>query len=742
MANPTQGNIEVSTPPSAPSSGLSAVGAAAVAVGVVTGAASALNSVVSGLLGITASGVTLPLTNALNNYASYNYIFTLIVLDTDSYNFPDRTYIKGRSKIPIILKSGSGNPSNRIMTDVGRNEFFLEDLNIESTIGFKLGLGNTNAVDISFNIKEPYSMGGFMMALQEAAYRANYDNFRQAVYCLIVEFKGETEAGTYSTIPKTTRFLPFKFRDINMEVTEGGATYKCTAMPASEDAFLHSKVEAPTTLQIAGKTVQEMLQTGNQSLQSVWNQRLREQAKAAGIPVADQIVIIFPATQATASTPATAPDKIIETVKPASSSTSAENVGTINSVLGVSLSDTNQTLVQTANVNPIGIADMGYSATREGTTVSPPLSVIVADNPAVGESDPSKKNKDPKLTSYRFKAGANMVDIINEVILTSTYATENLKKDPKATGMRSWWAIQPQVYHVDDKSTATKTGRKPEITVYRVMEYDVHSTNHSLPGAGSSSFQTLLKQCVKVYNYLYTGKNTEIIKFNILFENAWTTIMQNDYYRNSGDVKRADVNNSSDGKQLVPDSQDGGAPKKSIFSPIAEYIGRHSHNDYKGGGGQETAEHRAARTFHDAVTYGNEMAMCEMEIMGDPYWLTGNLMGNYNASATEYQNLSSDGSVNNVNGEVDVAITFRTPADIVDATGLYSMTGAKPLQMFTGIWKVVTVKHKFSNGQFTQTLSLTRRPMGPNDYVDTVFSTKNTVERPTPDTAQDNSQNQ
>lgn len=708
-------------------------GAVASVTSVVSGAAAGLSSiggVLGGLasLGLKSVGVKLPMENPLNKYASWNYIFTLIVLDTASYNFPDKTYIKGRSKSPIILKSGSGSPNNRVNTDLGRHEFYMEDLQIESTIGLKQGLGNTNATGFEFTIKEPMSMGGFMIALQQSAYKAGYDNFRQAVYCIIVEFKGETESGAMSTVPNTTRFLPFKFRDIHMNVSEGGAEYKCTGMAASEEAFLSSNVNITSTVQIVGTTVQEMLQTGPQSLQAVLNERLRATAKAANIPHADEIAIIFPPKQETANSGGEAAgSKEGKVIPPAGPVAKAEDIApdAITSKLGITRSDKNQSLVQSGAVNELGSSSMGYGPEREGSSTSVPTDK--AYDKTAKEAKPANISKDPKSTSYRFKQDTSIVNIINEVLLTSEYGAKKLKVDPDENGMRDWWVIQPQVYHIDVKDNLTKTGKKPELIVYRVVPYKTHVLSQSIPGSASKSFKPLLAQCVKVYNYIYTGKNTDIIKFNIQFDNTWTTIMQNDSYRNAKDMKRAAQENSTQGKQQDIVTSEGGTPTPSFFSAIAKWAGTKTSSDYIGGGGQETEEHRAARTFHDAITYGNEMAMCEMEIIGDPYYLTGSGMGNYNAPATQYTNLAGDMSMNYQNGEVDIALTFKTPTDFSESTGLYNLKGAKALQQFAGIWKVVTVKHKFSGGQFTQILDLTRRPMTPQDNDDIVLSTKKTV---------------
>jgi len=77
-------------------------------------------------------------------------------------------------------------------------------------------------------------------------------------------------------------------------------------------------------------------------------------------------------------------------------------------------------------------------------------------------------------------------------------------------------------------------------------------------------------------------------------------------------------------------------------------------------------------------------------------------------------NILSDGSINYQNGEVDIAVIFKTPLDINSATGLYTMTG-KAVGEFSGLYKLKTVTHRFKDGQFTQTISGSRRSFTKDD---------------------------
>jgi hypothetical protein len=239
--------------------------------------------------------------NILHSYASYNYIFTLSVLDDASLNFPDETYRKGMLG-PLILKSGNGNPADRVPTvyksadnPTGSFDFFIENLVITSLIGFDKSTGNSNASGMKFRIVEPYSMGLFFQVLQTSALSAGHPNYLDMPLLLTIEFKGHIDADLQNVqIDKTTKYFPIRLRKFGMKVSGKGCEYDIDAYPVNEKA--HSKIysELKTDVSIVGKSIGEMLQTGEKSLQFVLNDRLNEAVRRKDVNVADQILICFP----------------------------------------------------------------------------------------------------------------------------------------------------------------------------------------------------------------------------------------------------------------------------------------------------------------------------------------------------------------------------------------------------------------------------------------------------------------
>ena len=221
-----------------------------------------------------------PFPNVLNQYASYNYIWTMWVLRPYDLNFPDVTYRKGVTG-DIILKSGSGDADNRIpLTNYvsktanpsGKFEFFIDNVRIGGLIGLDKNTGNTNANSISFKIIEPYSMGLFFQTLQAAVVRSGSKSWNNVPIMLRLEFTGHKDQYNLNVkVPQATKYFPLKIMNISMKVSGTGCTYDCTAIPWNERAYSTAISTVKNQVTIEGSTVQEMLQSGPNSLQYAIN---------------------------------------------------------------------------------------------------------------------------------------------------------------------------------------------------------------------------------------------------------------------------------------------------------------------------------------------------------------------------------------------------------------------------------------------------------------------------------------
>jgi len=710
----------------------------------ISGLTSAFSSISGALSGIgnflkgLAAGQQLPLKNPLFDYASYTYVLGIGILTEEDLNYPDKTYKAGK-RIPLICKDANTDPSNRVNTVYGKFDFFINNLVLNSVIGFEQGCNNTNVMNFSFDVIEPYSMGLFMLSLQQGAQANGWDNWRECPFILTIDFRGNTETGLIKNIPNTSRQIPFSFVDLQMTASEKGSVYKCTAMPWNQIALTDDVANTKSDSSAVGATVQEILQSGENSLQAVLNQRMREMEKQGIVKKADEYLILFPEDVASSADGSQSADNTEDTSAATEAITDTPNAASLYSVLGVSRSKTNQTLVQDAgNCNAIGKASLGFDEKRKGDPSFGKDQDIYDSK--TGVFNPGKFVVDGKSTEMRFSQDTSIPAAINQVILQSNFVNTTLDSSKiSASGFREWYRISHKVYTIGD--TQLNTGLKPRLIVYQVVPYKAHASRLLPPGVKGPGFSSLENEAVKKYEYIYTGHNVDIIRFDIKFVNGFVYIMGADGLTKTQDKvtanqtgaqepdKTANIKFMPDGK---PISKEGG-----ITPTILKWVNTLTGQDRGGGGGQEGEAQRAAKLFNQAINNPFDMYNLDMTIIGDPYYIAQSGTGNF-TSEQATSNLNTDGSVNYESGEVDILVKFRTPIDINQSTGLYNFGGTSktaPVTQFSGLYCVQTITSIFVDGKFTQTLTGFRRPTQEFEEeptaADLPSTTRTVVEEPT-----------
>ena len=665
------------------------------------------------------SGTKLPLKNSLFAYATYDYVIGLGVLSQSEINNPDKTYFAGKTPL-LICKSANADPNNRVRTTYGKFDFFINNLKISSLIGFASG-GNGGSCTLTFDVVEPYSMGMFFISCQTAADRLGWDNWREAPFVITIDFRGNKESGQMDNIKGTKRFIPFQLVDISMTADANGSRYTCKAIAWGAGAITDAVANLKTDVTAQGNTVQEILQTGENSLQAAMNKKCKEIARQNNIEVPDEYLILFP-DQVVSDVGENARDDLLarQTGPTTTPNLDVNNLEATLKTLGVSRSEINSSLVQSVGaVNAIGVSKM-----RPGKPDAPQNKDDAVYNKEIDQFIRSKNTSTATTNAVTFPQDGNVMTAINNVLLKSAFADETLQaSNLDASGMRNWWIILPQQYVISSKTNVT-TGTKAYLHVYKVIPYKSHASKLMPAGGKAPGFENLNNEAVKEYNYMFTGKNIDVLEWKLQFDMSFYAELPVSAASQSTDTKLAasegDGVKSQDKVNPLPD---GKAADKTpgVQNPVVKFVKTLTSTDLQGGGGTDTQATRAARTFHDAVTKGVEMQALRMKIIGDPYYIAQSGLGNYFSAPTQYTNLNSDGTVNWTSGEVDIRVNYRSPIDINQGTGLYNFgsktfkdpeTGkSQSVSQFSGLYQLIYVDSFFKDGQFTQDLKALRRPM-------------------------------
>jgi len=663
-----------------------------------------------GKMGNPANNLTNIILNPLENFASYIPMWTFACLDKNQFNNPT-TYRNNPSDLKyVVFSSGGRFDSQRVKTAYGAPEYFVNNFVMHTAIAANSSSGNSNAFKFTWDIIEPHSMGLLLQSMQNAAINAGYANYlKGAPFVLRLDFMGFNEEGQVMTSIKP-KFWTVQLTKCTFTVNENGSVYKVEAVPMSHMGFSDQVNTAYTDVKLTcsngganAGTVMDVLTTGENSLCKYLNDNEQKLFNEKKIGVKDIYVIEFPEK----SDEFLNSSKIPGVQRKATMDPKApDTVTTIGS---------NVTVKTDFGENEIGKAEFGFDQKRGGNY---PFSLHgdQVDKNGIVNRDGMKIN--PKSRTFQFAQGQRLTKIINQIILSSDYAKRALDPKNLVDGFIKWWRIDVQIQLLD---LDVDTGDYAMKFIYRVVPFLVHHTVFSPPTAVPIGYKELAKQVVKQYNYIYTGKNVDVLKFDIEINNLFYSGTNPSAEAKSGKVANQDRKGTAPDPAKVVTTETGNAP-----AALTASFGRNrlkkdpdALKKQSSGGGDKSTEQQVAEQFHKAFTSAGsgDLVKVNLEILGDPYWMVDSGIGNYFArQSPKSRLLTEDGTMNYEGGDVFIYLTFNTPADIDEATGLYQFPTAGKESPFSGIFRVTQCENTFNDGIFRQKLNCVRQVGQSQDF--------------------------
>ena len=157
----------------------------------------------------------------------------------------------------------------------------------------------------------------------------------------------------------------------------------------------------------------------------------------------------------------------------------------------------------------------------------------------------------------------------------------------------------------------------------------------------------------------------------------------------------------------------------------------------KGGYGAKDVAQIVATNMYNAIkdkgSTAGDLMKINLEILGDPYYMVDQGMANYLGQASSFDprsQITSDQTMNYQGTDSFFNIVFRTPVEpnlgITGPDGsLYNFPDGGRESPFSGIYKVVKITNKFSDGVFKQNIEANRMPLQPNDFPDGYTPSRN-----------------
>ena len=646
--------------------------------------------------------------NVLTGAMSYVPLWTFAALTTEQVNNPDLYRGQPVSSTSVVFSSAGRFDSLRINTQFGAPEYYINNIDITSLIGPNPKTQNAAAHTFKFEVLEPYSMGLFLQSLQAAARNAGHLNYlNNCPYLLRLDFQGWTPDGKSFTVPDLTKYFTIRLVNTTFECNEAGSKYQVECTPFNSAAFGDVINKIYKDINIVGSTVKEALVTGDQSLVKVINDLFKNQKVGdKTVAVADEIQIIFP-------TPEGGPLP--------SSVTGLEGLGRATMQPGAAsppVVNTPATAPAESGDNAISGSDLGFTLSGGGNpTFMKPSEVIDAN----GNVNREQVRINPKSRTLMFTQGQAITDVITEVVMNSEYvrkSAEQLKKNPDGTV--AWFKLDAQVKF---GQFDVRRGDYAKIIIFRVVQFNVHSSIFQNPSTAPQGYKELEKLIRKKYQYIFTGQNEDVLRFNLKFANTFYTAVGGNPLLNKDNVDSG-KNASASEKQTVQagavgsdagKAADAAGGIKTIQPALLDGYG----NRLPNASNNNDERRMIAQEFHNAfINSDTDFIQVDLEILGDPYYLTDSGMGNYFAQAYDSSE-TVDGTMNYEGGSVYVYLALKSVVDVDQASGLYKFqtsngTGlttngsTATVSPFGGIYRINKVEHTFQDGVFKQRLALLR----------------------------------
>jgi hypothetical protein len=647
------------------------------------------------------------------------------VLTPEEVNFP--AVLRTRLPQNIILRSG-GSGASKVPTEYDKNfntgkegkairEFFISQVVVEQSMGISDNK-QSNVNTTEFIVHEYYSMGLFIDTLRQAAKQAGLKNYLKAPYVLMIDFIGTDEKGNIKQITDgdnvtIRRIYPISINSVDFSADQSGAQYRVRASAYNEVALSATSQQLEVDVTLKGNTVQDLLQ---KSLQKAMDEKRKSKTPRA--PVPNEIVINFPKAAEVIERANRKSFNNDENDRATQKQFGAQTQKTIliGSTTPVnSMKNGGISFQQDAgSLNDIGKAKINLTEEQRQRVSSNTLNVY----------DRVKKigkfvNFPQGEATFLFTATKTIEDVITCVILFSDYA-KNLLGDSDVNGMRKWFKIIPRKYIIIDEEYLNDNGNYPYLLVFDVVENLVHE-HVFLPANTKPQTLNIENLIVKEYDYLYTGKNLDVLSFDIQVNAQYAQTIASDAARGKDNLNRK-VKAEQQSKSSIDNSEENKAADQAVGTGENKSSIYHSRawQERIESVGELTDEQKIALEYHDKLMTSQVMlAKAEITILGDPYYLCDSGLGNYYArrvidsvDGKTKLFINADGSMDDTQGIPMVAVNFRTPLDSDEfQKGIIVNEGAKvfkKLPDFSGVFSVNKITSTFEAGLFKQTLTLAR----------------------------------
>lgn len=649
--------------------------------------------------------------NPLHQYASYNYIFTLSALSPDEIKNPNK--ILSGTPHNIIARTGGiglyANDPNRDNnvgldtdslftkkisdTDTGevismpKNEALFQTITADRNIlaqnrdiyfnsvemdtvhGLNGERSTATNTTIRMRLTEPTGVT-LINKIRAAATNNGFLDHVDAPYLLTIQFTGFDELGRVKPIDQvaTTKKIPIKIVKMEVNINQAGATYDISAIAYNEFALVNrfNYLRGTNTLK-----KQENLEEFVKHFEKVLNDQITSETRAGYF----------------------------------------ESEST-QDVYRITVDENLRTQILTSETNILRQLEFGDGIDEDERIGYNTLGQTTGNHSIVRILEETMKSLPDFNPTTLYEDWSRVIKTL-----------ENTKQavDPDDYYI-NFFRIKTSVIPTTTFDMVTKNNKK--IIHYHIAPFRIHAYSLNRPGASSGrNAQTVIH---KLYDYIFTGNNTDILDLDLRYNVAYYQAQLKDY--------RPQTDNPTTGlgwSTSRPSKTDTVYGESSL--PLKGYIS--TSQSAQQGVIDPNADRIQMDQFVDALTNPTaDMVNINMKILGDPSWIgqsqfmpislgdrdrrqqvdnQSNSGSDQGAAAFQNQKGTPTSwsdrykSFNTDQAEPVINVRFVMPTDFNEKTGMYELNKTAD-GVFSGLYKVYKTVSTFDNGAFTQNLYAVR----------------------------------
>lgn len=664
--------------------------------------------------------------NILDQFGSYTYSLSWYLVDYQTYNTLITSDIKQLNNYYLLMQSGGAplqtTTQNYVSTtSVGRSPFFpldyyLDNFVTETAISGTPGSGGSATIrTLSFTVTEPNGISlqpNLIKAINDLYQKKGLAppgttvSYGEVHYVMVVRFYGydskgnlvlpiDQRQGVTDRQAAVEKFIPFQITNIEFKVANKLVEYNITGVPVEQNtAFSTDRGSIPQAFQFQGTTVKDILvgaivdNTNNQS--------------AAEDNLANRRPPVVNSDNESAAERArlgikTAPAKAPDAPKKVSGT---EGTG-LCAALNLFYAEAAKARKRIPDVYEIQFLDKILANAK----ITPPGAVdkaFAGGNPnanAATNLDPNRQNFNPSIRIRSVTQGQQIVQVIDEIMRSSSYISDQQKAvwqiDPK-TGKYDWMyngktAQQFAWFNITCEARAIGYDTTTRSTAYKMI-YKIAPYQTSMIATSEYFDPSSFRGVHKVYNYWFTGQNTQVLQYEQSFNQLW----------------KQTISANSPGQATI--FQPAESIKNQVNSRVM-YSKRFMPASNQTREGAEGNVYEAAANAADML-YTTDLNNITLQVIGDPAWIPSPKNpqpGNFVVTP-----FFPDGTINFVAGAPYFEFAWNRPVDYNLSTGLMDpgknnyfadrANGRAGLAQESVIYLTLNVKSTFAKGKFTQEL--------------------------------------